>query len=400
LLFTSLLFFGIYLAGDPSATPPDALWQQAMAAQYGLEGEVKNHAQAACLLERLVTMEPPHPLQDRALLELGRMHAFGLHGAVNASEAVAWFQKAAAAGSVDAFVELAWAHLLGQGLSENTPEAIVWLQKAVDQGDSRAQWLLQNVRDLAEEIGRPGVSSPQFFRTLPLPERYTEPILGMKFLLVEPGELGITRFGADAPEIAIPYQLSLPTPYYLGQYEVTVADWRQIMGFAAPYPWHQRAAMPITGINYFMAQCFVRRLNFLNPGMAFRLPTEDEWEYACRAGTTTPFHTGQHLPPGMANVDFRVDFVFPFAGEYRGGTTPVGSYPANAFGFYDMHGNAAEWCLPTPENPPNPFGQDGHLSLRGGSWYFSPQIARSGFRDTHRPQDLGRSTGFRLVVAP
>ena len=129
--------------------------------------------------------------------------------------------------------------------------------------------------------------------------------------------------------------------------------------------------------------------------MGCRLPTEAEWEYACRAGTTSPFNTGSNLTTDQANFDYHLEK-----------TMPVGSYPANAWGLHDMHGNVWEWCsdwygdysIPAPKNPTGP--SKGSIRVdRGGSWFISAPFCRSADLNNFAPSYLIH-IGFRLVVAP
>jgi sulfatase modifying factor 1 len=152
-------------------------------------------------------------------------------------------------------------------------------------------------------------------------------------------------------------------------------------------------------------QQFLRRLN--RGGTAtFRLPTEAEWEYACRAGTQTIYSVGDHLSPGAANYDSR----YPLPGEssgrsFRNATVRVGSFPPNRWGLYDMHGNVWEWCAdeycPYPSgavtDPVNRCGSRFKV-IRGGSWYFGADSARSASRYTHEPHLRGYSIGFRVAM--
>ena len=139
-----------------------------------------------------------------------------------------------------------------------------------------------------------------------------------------------------------------------------------------------------------------------------RLPTEAEWEYACRSGTTTAYNTGSCLGDLQANYNW----AYPGAScmntnsIYPGKTLPVGSYPANAFGLYDMHGNVWEWCSdwygPYPvtdqTNPTGPASGDGRI-FRGGSWYGESSLCRSALRDSGFPSN-SFILGFRIVVVP
>jgi formylglycine-generating enzyme required for sulfatase activity len=161
---------------------------------------------------------------------------------------------------------------------------------------------------------------------------------------------------------------------------------------------------PVEKVSYLRIQEFIRQLEKSSPGSRFRLPTEAEWEYACRAGTHTPFSTGHTLSTADANFDGRYPYDGDPPGTYLKSTVPAGSYPPNPWGFYDMHGNVWEWCsdwyAPYPtgidRDPKGPEVGELHV-IRGGSWYFGADSARSGSRYTHRPQDDGFSLGFRLV---
>ena len=133
------------------------------------------------------------------------------------------------------------------------------------------------------------------------------------------------------------------------------------------------------------------------------LPTEAEWEYACRAGTTTPFHFGETISTDQANYDGDHIYGNGKKGVYRKKTTPVGSFPANAWGLHDMHGNVWQWCqdwygdypqkdVVDPQGPEK--GQ--RRVLRGGSWDDIPQNCRSAFRGRYGPGHRLIDCGFRL----
>jgi formylglycine-generating enzyme required for sulfatase activity len=121
-------------------------------------------------------------------------------------------------------------------------------------------------------------------------------------------------------------------------------------------------------------------------GREYRLPSEAEWEYACRAGTTTPFHFGETITTDLANYNGNYTYGSGSKGQYRKQTTDVGSFPANAFGLHDMHGNVWEWCQDTWHENYNGAPTDGsawvdenanqnRMILRGGSWYNNPRTA-------------------------
>ncbi|MFK0735258.1 MAG: formylglycine-generating enzyme family protein, partial [Gloeotrichia echinulata HAB0833] len=139
----------------------------------------------------------------------------------------------------------------------------------------------------------------------------------------------------------------------------------------------------------------------------YRLPSEAEWEYACRAGTSTPFHFGQTITPELANYDGTYVYGAEPKGKYRKETTAVGSFKvANAFGLYDMHGNVCEWCADNwhdnykgaPINCAAWHGNDNQFAvLRGGSWDYDPADCRSASRDSSNPDLRSSPFGFRVV---
>ncbi len=158
-------------------------------------------------------------------------------------------------------------------------------------------------------------------------------------------------------------------------------------------------ARPVENVTWQEARDFCTRLSERPEekaaGRRYRLPTEAEWEYACRAGTTTPFSCGDQLTGERANCN----------GGEDGGPVPVGSYPPNAWGLYDMHGNVAEWCAdghgPYPEGPlRDPTGPETGLSrvVRGGSWADPPSECRSAARGLERPAARSGRVGFRVVL--
>ncbi len=164
---------------------------------------------------------------------------------------------------------------------------------------------------------------------------------------------------------------------------------------------------PVEQVNWYDAIEFCARLSKLTV-REYRLPSEAEWEYACRAGTTTPFYFGETITGELANYNASNTYADEPNGEYREETTPVGQFPPNAFGLYDMHGNVWEWCADTWHDNYDGAPRDGSVwtengddnrsLLRGGSWYSLPNVCRSACRDPYTPRrgdddDLG----FRVV---
>jgi formylglycine-generating enzyme required for sulfatase activity len=197
------------------------------------------------------------------------------------------------------------------------------------------------------------------------------------------------------------HHVRIGRPFYLSVTEVTRGQWDAVM------PAHQLGAaaadLPVVNVNWFDANAFLDRLSTMGRGR-FRLPTEAEWEYACRAGTTTAYSTGNLLTTDQANYNGE----FPLPGQARGvnraALLRAGSFPANAWGLHDMHGNAWEWTAdPMCADPdgavvdPRPACETPLKVIRGGSWRFNADSARCALRYTHRAQDRGDSLGFRVV---
>jgi formylglycine-generating enzyme required for sulfatase activity len=173
---------------------------------------------------------------------------------------------------------------------------------------------------------------------------------------------------------------------------------------------------PVEQVSWDDAMEFCRRLNSLLPpsaGCTYTLPSEAQWEYACRAGTTTPFAFGETLGPELAKYDGTVSYANGPVGVSRGATTPVGSFPANGWGLHDMHGNVWEWCLDHWHDSYQgaPFDGGAWLSsdvqeadlrrlLRGGSWDLLPRRCRSASRYGDHPDNPHNDCGFRVCCLP
>ncbi|ACC83236.1 formylglycine-generating enzyme family protein [Nostoc punctiforme] len=212
--------------------------------------------------------------------------------------------------------------------------------------------------------------------------------------------------------------------FCMGKYPVTQAQWkavaalpgvnRELEADPSNFKGDQR---PVEKVSWYDAVEFCDRLA-AHTKRQYRLPSEAEWEYACRAGTTTPFHFGETITSKLANYDANYTYVAGEKGTYRQETTPVGSFGvANAFGLYDMHGNVLEWCLddwhdnyeraPTDGSPwfndnDSLYQRQGNAVLRGGSWIFDPDYCRSASRNlSYRAERDGilSTLGFRVVCA-
>jgi formylglycine-generating enzyme required for sulfatase activity len=207
--------------------------------------------------------------------------------------------------------------------------------------------------------------------------------------------------GRDPDELA--HRVTITRAFYMGIHEVTQSQWQRVMP-DNPSFFDDDPRRPVDSVTWEMAEAFCRRLS-ARVGRTVRLPTEAEWEYACRAGTTTPFSFGDDLLPYEANYDWTHDGANP--GDFPHQTMHVASFPANAWGLYDMHGNVREWCVDwyasdTYKRAPNvdPNGPDTgaiHV-LRGGGWEDYDRRCRSAYRHGYKPGDRDSCIGFRVCV--
>jgi len=201
-------------------------------------------------------------------------------------------------------------------------------------------------------------------------------------------------------------QVTVPT-CFMGKYELTQAQYQAIMGNNPSY--FKGDNRPVEGVSWNDAVAFCEKLS-QKTGKNYRLPSEAEWEYACRAGTTTPFYFGESITPDLVNYNGDYTYASAPKGQYRKQTTDVGTFPPNAFGLYDMHGNVWEWCqddykdnyinAPIDGSALTSRSATNPKSLRGGSWINLPQDCRSAsrsynFRDER--DNFGNDFGFRVV---
>lgn len=195
--------------------------------------------------------------------------------------------------------------------------------------------------------------------------------------------------------------------YYMSKTEITQKQWRDVMGSDPPELSHKGCDQcPVEGVSWPDVQDFLKKLSALT-GKTYTLPTEAQWEYACRAGTSTRFNTGDCLSDAQANYNCDAAFENCPAGRSRWESSPVGSYPPNAWGFYDMHGNVIEWCSDWFEyyrqgaqtDPPGPESGQGRVG-RGGSWGFGQDECQSAWRNGFIPTKRHECLGFRIVLKP
>jgi formylglycine-generating enzyme required for sulfatase activity len=232
-----------------------------------------------------------------------------------------------------------------------------------------------------------------------------------EFLMGSP-EDELERRANESPQ----HRVTVST-FLMGQYPITNAQWNAVVKM--PRVNQKLSAKdksdryPVTRVSWRDAQEFCDRLSRFTD-RPYGLPSEAEWEYACRAGTTTPFAFGETLTPELANYNWSYTYG-DFGVEKQkspGGVTIVGQYPANAFGLYDMHGNVWEWCADdwhgnyegAPEDSSAWRDRNAKTTsrkvIRGGSWIYYPGLCRSAFRSLNGADSAVNDLGFRVVCRP
>ena len=274
--------------------------------------------------------------------------------------------------------------------------------------------VLTNVVGTGGPVSFADLDAPKF------PERFYQilPATVTNMIFICPGSFTMgspkSEVGHDSTE-APQTEVTLAHGFWMGRYEVTQEEYVAITGTNVSW-FAYGPKFPIDSVSWILATNYCYQLTQrertarrLPAGYVYRLPTEAEWEYACRAGTTTPFGIadGANVSSQVANFDGS----FPYGGapsaQYLGRTTPAGSYLPNAWGLYDMHGNVWEWCqdwygaypggdVTDPKGPPT--GSE-HV-LRGGGYSSLGQGCRSAVRDHRRPGYSNILCGFRIVLAP
>lgn len=272
--------------------------------------------------------------------------------------------------------------------------------------------------------------SSQFFRSYPLlltvamllypwghpvwaqaPVQVLQNSIGMAFVLIPAGAF-MMGTPTDEPyrgKSEIQHQVAITRPFYMQTTEVTFGQWQSLMGKGFMFRWRGPKDIPVTKVSWYDVQNFLKKLNDLGEG-TYRLPTEAEWEYAARAGSTTAYPWGDRIDCNkamFANNKPTLYFCSFYAQTMRlplNGPAPVKSYAPNAWGLYDMNGNVWEWvqdwfapysghAQTDPTGPTN--GTD--RVRRGGSWFSPGYACRSANRAYAHPASRLRTTGFRVV---
>jgi formylglycine-generating enzyme required for sulfatase activity len=256
-----------------------------------------------------------------------------------------------------------------------------------------------------------------------LPRSFTNS-LGMKLVLISPGKfvMGSPTGEAERDADEAAHEVTITRPFYMGVHEVTQAEYQQVTT-KNPSFFHGGngggASHPVEQVKWGDAVAFCKTLSEREAektaGRTYRLPTEAEWEYACRAGTSTTFHFGDTLTSTQANFNGNYPYGGAEKGAALGKTAKVGSYPANAFGLHDMHGNVWEFCSDwydehyyanSPKSDPRGpeqgvlstgFHGDFYRVARGGCWLDEARGCRAAYRFRFMPSDPYRLVGFRVV---
>jgi formylglycine-generating enzyme required for sulfatase activity len=312
-------------------------------------------------------------------------------------------------------------------------------QRKLAQAKAAAAYLAQQQRARAEQAARNQATLEVLMPTPASPVADLEGVLRDRFLDGE-GKgpelvlLPTGRFQMGSPEherkIAMDagsqkgwlarelpqHWVGIEKPIAMGRYPVTVGEWR---AFVRATGWRQSGevdweapgfpqtdAHPVVGVNWYDTLQYLRWLSEAT-GRGYRLPSEAEWEYACRAGTKTAFSFGDTISTEQANYDGNFTYNGGVRGEYRRGTTPAGMFPPNPWGLFDMHGNVWEWVqdvvhdsydgAPLDGSAWEEGGDQARRVLRGGSWLYNPRYLRSALRNGFSAALSNDIVGFRVV---
>jgi len=249
--------------------------------------------------------------------------------------------------------------------------------------------------------------------------------LGMEFVYIKPGTfmMGSPSSESKRESDERQHRVTLTRGFYIQTTEVTQGQWERVMGNNPSRFKNCGDNCPVENVSWKDCQAFIRKLNRMEGTDKYRLPTEAEWEYACRAGTDTPFSFGRCLSTDQANYDGNYPMPGCSKGEYRKTTVRSASFPPNPWGLYDMHGNVWEWCedrygdypsgsVTDPTGPSSgsyrvfrggswySHARSCRSANRGGSWNDNARYCRSAYRHRLKPGDRCGYLGFRLSRTP
>ena len=290
-----------------------------------------------------------------------------------------------------AFNKLAMKYHPDRNIGDSSAEVMMKMLNEAIAVLSRPRLRKAHDKKLAEEYGQTFAANSEDYNPKPLEVDLGEGVnLELMFIpegTFKMGSLQKGRYENDMPR----HEVTITNPFYMGKYAVTQEQWQVVMGKNPSY--FKGAKLPVNQISWNDCKEFIKKLNAKTDG-GYRLPTEAEWEYACRAGTTTEYSFGDSIMPRNANYD----------DSNIGKPVAVGNYRPNDFGLYDMHGNVWEWCEDWyggypgwPVEDPNGPAVGQYRVLRGGSFAVNGSRARSSSRIVCAPSIRIHVNGFRLV---
>ena len=316
--------------------------------------------------------------------------------AKNYSEAVKWYRKAAERGIADAAYELGVMYENGIGVQKNLAEAIDWYRNAAASGHEEARAKLKKMEAYAYGTNcGTNIVVQHYEDALELSGRHK-----IEMIYCPPGEfiMGSPLIEWCREDDEMQHKVTLTKGFWLGKYPVTQEQWESVMGRNPSFPRETRC--PVNNVSWNDCQKFIKRLNCLS-GYRTRLPTEAEWEYACRAGTRTPFYWGNVFDGRQASCRGLYG-VTSWACDRPEDPTPVDKYAPNAWGFYDMCGNVGEWCEDwyaeyqgDAIDPVGPSRGDKKV-FRGGCIEYQAASCRSACRGYISPDVGDLAGGLRL----
>jgi formylglycine-generating enzyme required for sulfatase activity len=299
---------------------------------------------------------------------------------------------------------------VGEGLTDiflEEGEYEIRVEKATEDGNwvYRGKKLVFVGSNTSVQIDIPTVMHPTEKQRQEREKMATLGLENFDFVLIQPGTF-LMGSPPDEPERyddEKQHRVTIARPFYMQATEVTQGQWRAVMGSNPSSFSDCGDDCPVDQVSWEDAQQFIRKVNEIT-GKNHRLPTEAEWEYAARAGTTTPFYTGTCLGTNRANYNGEYPLPGCANGEYRKKTLPVGSFSPNPWGLYDMHGNVGEWCqdwygeYPSQAvtDPAGPTSGSARV-LRGGGWRSFGRLCRAASRFQAAPSLRIANDGFRLV---
>ena len=232
--------------------------------------------------------------------------------------------------------------------------------------------------------------------------------IGLEMVLISGGkfQIGSPISEAERSESESPRHIVNISAFFMSRFPITQRQWKVLMD-NNPAIFIGNGDRPVETVSWDDVQVFCQKL-VERTGKPYRLPSESEWEYACRAGTLTAFGFGETIAANLANYNGAVPYKYAPQGISNFSTTEVGTYPANAFGLHDLHGNVWEWCADTWHDDYDLLPKDGTAwtqggdrscrVVRGGSWRDPAHYCRSAKRSKNAMNQGDRSTGFRIAV--